>query len=964
VDFVVYNSENTPELPSAGIVNLHVDQSGRLFVSTYQGMVLREDGRWRRLAPEEEFGSRLARTFCERGNGDVLITTFDGGIFEFSGGKMRPLPPPPGEAGKGYSGAADEAGNWWVVQNRFIGLWNTNRVWERKLEPENLPREAFSVARARQGGMWILMGTRVCRWFGGAVVSQRTLPGTPGAVWSMSEDSSGNLWIVTYDNGFFRLSPDGAMAHWGDAEGWSAKGRVVFEDREGNLWAGTSGDGLLRLTQRRFSHLDFAEQGKPVIHSLSADTNGSVWAASYGKGLFRLDENGRLSSYPIALTNGTPYLQSVLVDHAGRLWVGSFNRHAWMLEGEQARKVVLPPAVGSNVLSLFEDSRGGVWMSGGNEAVARHGVDGVQAFGAAEGLKKGAFACFAQGADGAVWGANRQGVFRQEPSGVFVEIKDQTGEPIRGVLCLKADADGCLWMGTRNRGLMGWKDGRLQAVDEANGLRAGPVYGLIEDKEGWLWVISERVMLRVRLEDLHKVAHGASKWLHAHMYDITDGLPKADLVSGHQPNCALDSQGRLWFATTRGIVTVNPRGLSRSEVKPPVYVEKVAFHPAGRASAPQVQEFEPGHPGMELVLPPGSGGIEIHYAALSFAAPEKVRYQARLKGVHQDWQEVGPRRVAYYEPLSPGHFVFQVRAVNNAGTWNLEGASLRIVQQAYYWQTAWFRGGLGLLLIALGAAGAWLWLQRKVNRALERERLALELQQLREALAHSGRVSAMGQMASALAHELNQPLGAILRNAEAAELIMNQTSPDLPELRAILADIRQDDQRAAQVIERMRAFLKHKKIEPHALSMRELVEDVVKLVRQDLLRRGVELSIEAAAELPLVQGDRVQLQQVLLNLFLNAMDAVAGQPTERRRVHVKVRLVEKKRVEVGVRDFGAGIPANHLRRLFEPFFTTKPDGMGLGLPISRSIVEVHGGQLWAEDLPGGGALFCFTIPTA
>ena len=245
----------------------------------------------------------------------------------------------------------------------------------------------------------------------------------------------------------------------------------------------------------------------------------------------------------------------------------------------------------------------------------------------------------------------------------------------------------------------------------------------------------------------------------------------------------------------------------------------------------------------------------------------------------------------------------------------------------------------------------------------ERKRAELETLQHRSELAHLSRVAMLGELSGSLAHELNQPLGAILRNAEAAELFLQDSSPDLEELRAILADIRKDDQRAGAVIHRMRSMLKRREVEHDLLDLNPLVSEVISLVRPEVDSRKQQLTLKAASTLPRVLGDRVQLQQVLLNLLLNAMDAVNDSAPHRRLVTVRVQPLGT-RVEVCVSDTGHGIPADKLDHLFEPFFTTKPNGMGMGLAISRTIMKSHGGSIRAENDPDGGATFYFSLPVA
>ena len=237
-----------------------------------------------------------------------------------------------------------------------------------------------------------------------------------------------------------------------------------------------------------------------------------------------------------------------------------------------------------------------------------------------------------------------------------------------------------------------------------------------------------------------------------------------------------------------------------------------------------------------------------------------------------------------------------------------------------------------------------------------------EMLQLRQDIVHVGRVSVMGQLASALAHEINQPLSAILRNAEAAALFMQDPSPDLAEITAILEDIRKDDQRAGAVIDRMRALLRRREVEMKPLDVPQMLDDVATLLRPDAAARHIAIDIEIGADLPRTQGDRVQLQQVLLNLILNAMDAIGG--CERRRIAVTVRRDADGRLEASVADSGTGVDPGHVERVFEPFFTTKASGIGMGLSISRGIVEAHGGELRVENNPQGGATFRFVLPIA
>lgn len=243
-------------------------------------------------------------------------------------------------------------------------------------------------------------------------------------------------------------------------------------------------------------------------------------------------------------------------------------------------------------------------------------------------------------------------------------------------------------------------------------------------------------------------------------------------------------------------------------------------------------------------------------------------------------------------------------------------------------------------------------------------RTRLELAELRGTLAQVGRVSIMGQLSSALAHELNQPLGAILRNADVAELDLQSEKPDLEELRSIVADTGKAVRRAKEIIDRMHALIKRREVDMRPLAIDDLVRDVMSLARAEAASKEVSLSFVPMQELPPVSGDRVHISQVLLNLIVNAMDAVQACPVGERRVVIQARA-DAAHVEMAVCDSGPGIPAADLGRIFEPLFSTKSGGLGMGLAICRTIIDAHGGRLWVEHSPGAsGATFRFVLRRA
>ena len=237
-----------------------------------------------------------------------------------------------------------------------------------------------------------------------------------------------------------------------------------------------------------------------------------------------------------------------------------------------------------------------------------------------------------------------------------------------------------------------------------------------------------------------------------------------------------------------------------------------------------------------------------------------------------------------------------------------------------------------------------------------------EARKRREEIAHLGRVATMGELSASLAHELNQPLTAILSNAQAALRFIAGDSPDLAEIRDILGDIVADDRRAGEVIHRLRSLFRKGEFEKVAVNMNDLIHEVVSLINTEAMIRNVSIDTTLDRSLSPVLGDRIHLQQVIINFILNASEAMTDIEDAPRKIIISTSKTDQKMVKVGVRDFGSGIMEDQLDQIIEPFYTTKPEGMGMGLSINRSIIEAHTGRFWAENNPDRGATFYFTLP--
>jgi C4-dicarboxylate-specific signal transduction histidine kinase len=345
-----------------------------------------------------------------------------------------------------------------------------------------------------------------------------------------------------------------------------------------------------------------------------------------------------------------------------------------------------------------------------------------------------------------------------------------------------------------------------------------------------------------------------------------------------------------------------------------------------------------------------------------------------LEGQDPDWKEVVNNREAKYSNLAPGNYRFRVAACNDSGVWNEAGTFLDFSIAPAYYQTTWFR----LSFVAFFLALLWGIYRVRVHSIQQRsEQLALinakleaqitERKQAEEALqlaqadlTRANRVSSMGELTASLAHEVNQPIAAAITDANTCLRWLARDQPNLEEARAAASRIVQDGRRAGEIVKRVRLLFKKGTAQREMVDLNEIVREMVLLLRSEAIQFAVFVRTELAADLPQVMGDRVELQQVLMNLIMNSIDAMKiAEGT--RELTIQSQRAEDGLVLISVSDTGVGLPPEQADKIFNAFFTTKTHGTGMGL-LSRSIVESHSGRMWAADNSPRGAKFCFTLP--
>ena len=727
--FAVFDRSNTPELPSDGIVNLHLDQSGQLWLSTFKGIAVRKDNKWSVLKKSQVSQSNFIRIFSDAA-GVLCATTFDGKVYRIQDGHLVELPTPPGLEGEGYLGHVDRKGTIWVGQAHFFGFWDGQHWIASPLAPV-VTNYFRGMGTGHDGSLLTVSGNTLLRIEAGQVTAKSVLAEDPNLLWRVYEDSRSNIWLCTQQNGLYLVSPSGALRHFSTTNGLTEQGiRSAFEDGEKNIWLGSSGGGLMRMKRRTFVQPDMSLFSPTMrMTTLVEESPGRILIGSYGNGLGRR-ENGRLDRIE-ALQGGfiPKYIQSVLVGRDGKLWIATYHDGVYVLDKNRVlHRVATGEAGGIDSAALFEDTHGRIWI-GGDKTISLFVNGQFQPLTNSPGLSLGGVKCFAEDAgSGAIWAASAEGLFRFE-GGRWSEVRDGTGHSLDETICLRADADGTLWIGGSTVPLRRLRAGLLTTIAEAQGLPARVITCLLDDGLGYWWLASNLGVIRVARKDLEQAAGGGAAKLSCQLFNLSDGLPSVECVPGFQSTGLKDSEGRLWFATLKGVVTVDPKTLNLNTKPPPVFINEFRVEKmSGERTSSPTSGLQP------IMVAPGQREIMVGFSALSYTAPEKVRFAYKVKGFHDDWMDIGNRSDLYFYPPPPGEYRLQIKAANNDGVWNEKGATLAFTVQPFLWQTVWFR-----VLALAGMLGGTSWTvwwvglaktRRKIDRmeqerALERQRAQL-----------------------------------------------------------------------------------------------------------------------------------------------------------------------------------------------------------------------------------------------
>ena len=959
VRFVHFGRRNTPEFMDQEVSALAADGAGLWIGTGIGGLIRYSDGVFRRYGRSD--GLPDAHIMCLAFSGGKLWVGTENGLAAFDGKRFAHV------LNSEVSGAVTAVtggpnGELWVGVGRRVVRVSRQRSIGYAL-PDDTSVEVINASVS--GEILVASAKRLYELRGEVLVPT----GLPARVSRGSQvllrDSRNGLWLEPVQGGLVRVALEPAMREHSPLHALSmpevspgSDFNVFFEDREGNIWGGTQTGKLHRFREQPFVTLTHNDGlSSDYIYSLYEDKDGVLWVGT-PTGLNRI-QGGRVKIFTTKDGLSNDHVNAIAGAHEGGLWLGTSAGLSRFKDGRFINYTARDGIAESVIKVVLEDSRNNLWV-GTNRNGLDVRVDGRwRHYGMRHGLAGDSVREIHEDSRGAVWVGTGRGLTRFENwrSTIYAE---RDGLRDASTTVVAEDERKTLWIGTP-ASLVRYRNGRFSSFGPEFGINS-EVSQVLSDAQGSLWIGGDEGILRISRSDLDSVATSGTGQFPVQHFGISDGLSTLDTSVSTHPLSIRGRDGRLWFATTQGLATVDPSRWPAASKPPPVYVEKALV----------MGQHVPFRAGARLAA--GSRALEFHYTALSLSDPGKVRFRYKLEGVDTEWVNAETRRTAYYSDFGPGHFRFVVTACNSAGRWNETGATFAFSVAPYWYQTWWFYGGCILMIGVVVYGGSALRVRQGRHHERELARLVDERTrelQLAEARAHNAWIvaeeasRAKSEFLANMSHEIRTPLNGIFGMAELAlECGAN------PEQRGYLGMLKDCAHSLMSVIDDILDLSKIEagKLElvPESFNLRAALDTVVGMLSVRAREKHVELIHSVEADVPdLLLGDVGRLRQVLVNLVGNATKF-----TESGGIEVGVSIESLQAAGVAlhfhVLDTGAGIASEKLERIFEAFeqgdtsITRRYGGSGLGLTISGRLVAMMGGKIWVESTPGVGSTFHFT----
>jgi len=726
--FQIFEPGNTPALVDRRVTRLFTDAPGTLWIGHDSGTITRYQAG--RFEPLPLLAGNIGDKIIGLGNdanGRLWAMRENGMVVALDGNTRVPSLIGTDRPGV-MSYSSNAQGNIWLSANGQAARLVDGRLAVASFPPPQTNNYVLCVGVASDGGAWIICDGRIRKWKDNGWVEDRGAYPWPGGVACCLELRDGTLAIGTLESGLYLAFKDARpLVHLdrnnGLPQNWV---RFLYEDREGNLWAGAGSAGLVSIHSTAFSvvHSPEETQGCSLL-SVAAAPDGSIWVGTDGAGVYHYSA-GQWKHYGGEKGLKNYYVPSVAVSPEGDVWVSDFawgspyrlqqdrfQRAPGIEENSNPTYALLPLGAGECLMGNRDGLR--QWKDGRSTWLVASPKSSAPEVGA-----------ITRDQNGAIWCGFGFGGVARFADGQVTQFRASDGLASNAVYSLCVDDDNTLWVGTVDRGLSRFKDGRFSNIGRAQGLADEAICAILDDGAGYLWLSTHHGIQRIAKHDLNRCADGASATFSSHVYDRSAGLPITEFTSGFQPVACKSVDGRLWFTSSNGLVSVDPARIESNPIRPPVLIDSMWRD--GKAT--RVSDgFVAAH------LPPDHERLEFRFSGLSFVAPNKVLFKYRLDGIDNTWVDAGAKRTAFYSRLPAGTYRFRVIACNNDGVWNTDGASLAFTVAPFFWQTWWFILSCILAAVTAVALLARYLTRRRMQRQIEQMEHQHEIERERTRIA-------------------------------------------------------------------------------------------------------------------------------------------------------------------------------------------------------------------------------------
>ena len=699
LNFTVFDKENTPAFKSNDIRFLVEDRQGRLWISTSYGLVCRHNGEFKSFTVNEGLPDNSIGPVVEDTSGKIWIGTA-GGLTRFENGNFKTFTAEQGLSRNVIQTLCARAdGSVLVGTSAGIQTLRDDHFSSFKLPDYVSLANITAIAETEDRGLWFGTLDGLVR-----VVGSGSAPLTlsNNRVSALRVDRADTLWVAT-PSGVVRVV-NGATETLTTAEGLSSNLVLsIYEDREGSIWIGTEAGGLNLLKSKKFNTYS-TKDGLPndLVKAIYQDVQGGIWIGSTGGGL-TLFKNGAFTTWTTRDGLSSDVVLSLAGDANGTMWIGTPDGLNRFKDGKFQTFTFAEGLSNDLVRSVLVDRNGTLWV-GTRDGLNSFRDNEFTTYTTHDGLANNFIGAIFEDSQRNLW-VGTLGGLNKIRDGKFQTFTTKDGLSSNTVISLYEDDSGDLWIGTNGGGLNKFHEGKFVSFTNTPDV----IYRILEDQQRNLWCSSNKGIFRVNKTQLDNPV----------FYGPADGTLTRECSGGGHPAGWKTSDGRIWFATIKGLAVIDPENIPLNTSPPPIAIEQLFVD---NQSIPLTQK---------VTLSPGIARLDFYYTALSFIAPENVRFKYRLEGFDDNWIDGGGRRVASYTNLRPGNYKFRVIAANNDGVWNESGAALDFYLQPRFYQTYWFY----LLCVVLLALTAWQLYRLRVRRMAlqfravlaERNRIAREI---------------------------------------------------------------------------------------------------------------------------------------------------------------------------------------------------------------------------------------------